>query len=229
MAESRVVVVTGATRGLGRAIVARLVEGGHRVIGCGRSLNAVKTLESQFAKPHRFDCLDVVDDEQVRAWAASVIDEFGPPDLLLNNAAIINENANLWDVSAAEFDAVIDVNIKGVANVIRHFVPAMIAREAGVIVNFSSGWGRSTSAEVAPYCATKWAIEGLTRAMAQELPRGMAAIPLNPGIINTAMLQSCFGSQAEHYPDADEWSRLAVPFILSLNVNHNGQPQSVTP
>ncbi len=229
MVETRVVVVTGATRGLGRAMVARLIEAGHRVIGCGRSLNAVKMLEFSFPKPHRFDCLDVVNDEQVRAWAASVIDEFGPPDLLINNAAIINGNANLWDISAAEFDAVIDVNIKGVANGIRHFVPAMVARESGVIVNFSSGWGRSTSAEVAPYCASKWAIEGLTQALAQELPQGMAAIPLNPGIINTAMLQSCFGSQAEHYPDADEWSRLAVPFILSLKAQHNGQPLSVTP
>jgi NADP-dependent 3-hydroxy acid dehydrogenase YdfG len=60
----------------------------------------------------------------------------------------------------------IDVNIKGVANVIRYFVPAMIERGSGVIVNFSSYWGRSTAAEVAPYCATKWAIEGLTRALA---------------------------------------------------------------
>jgi len=63
-------------------------------------------------------------------------------------------------------------------------VPAMVRRGQGVIVNFSSGWGRSTDAGVAPYCATKWAIEGLTQALAQELPPGMAAVPLNPGIIN---------------------------------------------
>ena len=122
------------------------------------------------------------------------------PDLLLNNAATINPNAPLWKVSADEFSYVIDVNIKGVANVIRHFVPRMIERGSGVIVNFSSGWGRSTSPEVAPYCATKWAIEGLTRALAQELPAGMAAIPLNPGIINTDMLQSCFGESADDFP-----------------------------
>ena len=71
---------------------------------------------------------------------------------------------------------------------------------SGVIVNFSSGWGRSTDAEVAPYCATKWAIEGLTQAFAQELPSGMAAVALNPGIINTDMLQSCFGGSASGYP-----------------------------
>mgnify|MGYP003338723052 CR=1 FL=1 len=69
------------------------------------------------------------------------------PDLLLNNAAIINRNAPLWTLSAAEFAAVVDVNIKGVANVLRHFVPAMLPRRSGVIVNLSSGWGRSTAAE----------------------------------------------------------------------------------
>ena len=75
-----------------------------------------------------------------------------------------------------------------------------------MIVNFSSGWGRSTSAEVAPYCATKWAIEGLSQALAQELPKGMACVALNPGIIDTEMLRSCFGESAASYPDAAEWA-----------------------
>src|SRR5205823_14154043 len=109
----------------------------------------------------------------------------GPVDLLLNNAALINRSAVFWKVPVEEFDRLVDVNIKGVANVLRHFVPAMVARRRGVIVNFSSGWGRSVSPEEAPYCATKWAIEGLTLALAHELPRGVAALPLNPGVIDT--------------------------------------------
>ena len=229
MADSRFVVVTGATRGLGRAMVSRLIEDGHTVAGCGRSTQAVAELEAEYGSPHRFDVLDVVDDGQVGEWADSVVSQYEPPDLLLNYAASINANASLWEVPVEEFDMVIDVNIKGVTNVIRHLVPAMIERESGIIVNFSSGWGRSASADVAPYCATKWAIEGLTQAMAQELPPGMAAVPLNPGIINTDMLQSCFGSSADHYPDADAWSRFAVPYILSIRPSQNGEPLSVTP
>jgi NAD(P)-dependent dehydrogenase (short-subunit alcohol dehydrogenase family) len=216
MAGARTIVVTGATRGLGRAMVERFVEAGHTVIGCGRSAKHVGELQEQFGKPHDFAALDVADDDAVRKWATRVLKEFGPPDLLLNNAALVNRNAPLWEVPADEFAQVITVNIIGVTNCIRHFVPAMVEREKGVIVNFSSGWGRSTSAEVAPYCATKWAIEGLTQALAQELPRGMAAVPLNPGIINTEMLQSCFGGSAHHYPTPDEWSRTAVPFLLQL-------------
>src|SRR5262249_47620774 len=134
-----------------------------------------------------------------------------------------NANAPLWDVPADEFDRLIDVNIKGVANVIRAFVPAMIARGSGVIVNFSSGWGRSTSPEVAPYCASKYAIEGLTLALAQELPRGLAAVPLNPGIIDTEMLRSCFGDGAASYPSPQRWAEKAVPFLLGLGLRHNGQ------
>jgi NAD(P)-dependent dehydrogenase (short-subunit alcohol dehydrogenase family) len=116
-----------------------------------------------------------------------------------------------------------DVNIKGVANVIRHFVPAMIGRGSGVIVNFSSGWGRSVSADVGPYCATKWAIEGLTQALAEELPKGLAAVPLNPGVINTEMLRSCFGGSAESFPTPDQWAKSAVPFLLKLGAKDNGR------
>jgi NAD(P)-dependent dehydrogenase (short-subunit alcohol dehydrogenase family) len=119
------------------------------------------------------------------------------------------------------------VNINGVANVIRHFVPAMIQRGSGVIANFSSGWGHSTSPEVAPYCATKFAIEGLTQALAQELPTGMAAVPVNPGIIDTEMLRSCFGESAGAYPTPKEWAAEAVPFFLALGPRHNGQSLTV--
>jgi NAD(P)-dependent dehydrogenase (short-subunit alcohol dehydrogenase family) len=120
-----------------------------------------------------------------------------------------------------------DVNIKGVANVIRHFVPAMVARGSGVIVNLSSGWGRSTSPEVAPYCASKFAIEGLTKSLAQELPAGMAAVALNPGVIDTAMLRQCWSDGASSYPKADAWAETAGPFILGLGPKDNGKSLSV--
>ena len=164
---------------------------------------------------------------QVRDWAKSVLSSGPPPELLVSNAALINRNAPLWEVPREEFSRVIDVNIKGVFHVIRHFVPAMIQNGRGVIVNFSSAWGRSTAAEVAPDCATKWAIEGLTQALAEELPPGMAAIPLNPGVINTDMLQSCFGQGAASYPGPQQWAARAVPFLLKLSSKDNGQPLSV--
>lgn len=223
----RRILITGVTRGLGRAMTDEFVRLGHQVTGCGRNAQAILALASSLGAPQRFDVVDVASDAEVQAWARDVIESQGVPDLLLNNAAVVNRNAPLWLVPAAEFDAVIDVNIKGVANVIRHFVPAMVKYRHGVIVNFSSGWGRSTDAEVAPYCATKWAIEGLTRALAQELPREMAAVPLNPGIIDTEMLRSSFGAAAGGYPSARQWAKQAVPFLLKLGPKDNGRPLTV--
>lgn len=221
------ILITGVSRGLGRAMTERFIALGHTVIGCGRNAKAIATLKNQYGPPHRFDVVDVTDDAAVKKWAKAVLAHHGTPDLLLNNAALINHLAPLWEVPQKEFDAVIDVNIKGVANVIRHFVPAMVARRHGVICNISSGWGRSTDAQVAPYCATKWAMEGLSQALAQELPRGMAAIPLSPGIINTEMLQSCFGTDAAGYPTAEQWAEEAVPWLLKLGPKDNGRSLTV--
>lgn len=223
----RLIVMTGATRGLGRAMAVRFAELGHTIAGCGRTSQAIEELRERLGPPHQFAAVDVADDGEVQAWARTVLSRLGPPDLLLNNAALINENAPLWQVTAEEFGRVIDVNLKGIANVVRAFVPAMIARRRGVVVNFSSGWGRSTSPEVAPYCATKWAVEGLTRALAQELPQGLAAVPLNPGIIDTEMLRSTFGDRAGHFPNPDDWAETAVPFLLTLGAKDNGKPLSV--
>lgn len=225
--SNKVVVITGVSRGLGRAMAERFIAGGCTVAGCARSAGQVQALQRQFGDPHFFSALDVSDDAAVSSWAATVIHKFGAPDLLINNAAVINPNAPLWKVSAADFDRVVDVNIKGTANMIRHFAPAMVKKGRGVIVNFSSGWGRSTDAEVAPYCASKFAIEGLTQALAQELPDGMAAVPLNPGIIDTSMLRSCFGESASSYPSPEEWAKVAVPFILAIGRDDNGQSLTV--
>ena len=216
------VVVTGVTRGLGRALALGLARAGHVVLGCGRTEPAVVELRDRLGEPHDVRVVDVADDRAVARWAESVVRGGGPPDLLVNNAALMNRPAPLWQVDAAEMDALLRVNVGGTASTIRHFVPAMIARGRGVVVNLSSGWGRVTSPEVAPYCATKWAVEGLTGALAQELPEGLAAVALNPGIIDTDMLRTCWGEDAAGHPTAEQWASSAVPFFLALGPEHNG-------
>ena len=226
-ATPAIILLTGATRGLGRALVDRFVDAGCTVWGCGRTRNTIDELSQRYPAPHRFAAVDVSRIEDVSAWAGALLADSPPPDLLLNNAALINRSASLWAVPSDEFATLVDVNIRGSYHVIREFVPAMIARGRGVIVNFSSGWGRSASAEVAPYCATKWAIEGLTKALARELPQGLAAVALNPGVIDTDMLRSCFGEQASQYAGPDEWSRRAAPWLLGLTAADNGQSLTV--
>lgn len=222
--DPKLIVLTGASRGLGHAMLEEFLNKGHTVAACARS----KIISgSKHANPKLFAILDVCNPAEVVAWAKFVIAEVGTPDLLINNAALINRSAPLWELTPEEFEPVVDVNIKGVFNLIRAFAPCMVQKKKGVIVNFSSGWGRSTSPEVAPYCATKWAIEGMTQALAQELPAGMAAIPLNPGVIDTDMLRSCFGNGAGSYPKPAAWAKIAVPFLLNLSPAHNGQALTV--
>ncbi len=219
------IVITGATRGLGQALVLGMAELGHEIHGCGTSEANVEALQKKVPQG-KFTVVDVTQEKSVASWARSVLGH-GLPDLLINNAALINKPAPLWEISEKEFSLLIDVNIKGIANVLRSFAPSMIAAKKGIIVNLSSAWGRSVSGNFAPYCATKYAVEGLTKALAQELPQGMAAIPLNPGIINTDMLQTAFGDGASSYHSASIWAKSAVPFILGLNAANNGASLTV--
>ena len=224
---SKLILITGVSRGLGYALTEQFIQEGHTVIGCARSTEAVEKLRSSFGSPHSFATVDVADEQQVKAWSISILKEYEPPDLLINNAAIINQPAPLWQISTEDISQLIDVNIKGVIHIIHHFVPPMVERKNGIIINLSSGWGRSTSPLVASYCTSKWAIEGLTRSLAQELPAGMAAIPLNPGIIHTDMLEICFGEEAATYTPISQWVQKAVSFILRLKPKDNGVPLTV--
>ncbi|QGJ71618.1 Short-chain alcohol dehydrogenase [Planctomycetales bacterium 10988] len=228
MATPRKIVITGVSRGLGRAMVEGFAQKGHQIIGCSRSMSAIEALQESLPNPHRFDCVDVSDWKAVSSWAQSVLQEGDLPDLLINNAAIINPNAPLWEMPVEAVGELFQINLMGTFHVCRAFLPAMVSRGEGTIVNFSSGWGRSTSPEVAPYCASKYAIEGMTKALAQELPAGMAAIPLNPGVIHTDMLQSAFGEGASAYPKAESWAKQAVPLILSFGPRDSGRSLSVS-
>jgi len=225
--DRRTILVTGATRGLGRALVEGFTARGHVVLACGRDAASIAELAARHGAPHDFAAVDVASDAAVERWARQLLASHEPPDLLVNNAGLIHRSAPLWELTANEISAIVDVNLNGVANVIRHFVPSMIDRGRGVIVNVTSGWGRSTSPHVAVYCATKWAVEGLTLALAQELPRGLAAIPLNPGIIDTEMLRRCWGAEAGSFPTPEEWARSAVPYLLGLGTKDSGRQLTV--
>lgn len=228
-ARSRTVLITGASKGLGRALALELAKRGHTVIGCSRTHDKLNSLQSELSSPenHLFLNADVKSNSSIEELARVVVEKKGVPDIIVNNAGTINRNNKIWEVPEEEFDAVIDTNVKGVANMLRHFIPLMIARKQGIIVNMSSGWGRSGAALVAPYCASKWAVEGLTRSVAKELPDGIAIVALNPGVINTDMLASCFGNSAALYQAPEAWALKAATMILNLTAADNGASLTV--
>ncbi|GAB4847444.1 hypothetical protein Ancab_026501 [Ancistrocladus abbreviatus] len=234
----RTVLITGVSRGLGRALALELAKRGHSIIGCSRSQDKLNSLQADLHSPssasssssdghHLLMNVDVRSNSSVEELAKVVMEKKRIPDIIVNNAGTINRNNPIWEVPVEEFDTVIDTNVKGIANVLRHFIPLMIERKHGIIVNMSSGWGRSAAAQVAPYCASKWAVEGLSRSVAKELSGSVAIIALSPGVVHTEMLESCFGSSANVYPTPDEWAPRAATMILNLTAADNGASLTV--
>ncbi|TKA07918.1 SDR family oxidoreductase [Bacillus thuringiensis] len=217
------VIITGVTQGLGRAMVDRFHELGWNIYGCGRSKDKIEELKKQYSKIHDFQVIDISDSQQVNNWANYILNRHKAPNLIINNASIVNQNAQLWKITAQEFENVMNVNVNGVVNVIRAFVPAMVVRKEGIIINMSSSWGREGEAELAPYCASKFAIEGITKSMALELPYGMAVVALDPGgSISTPMLKSCAPQYINESPTSETWSHKAIQYILNITIDKNG-------
>ena len=220
--NKKIIIITGVTRGLGRALSDQYLKMGHTVIGCGRNAEIIKKMSAKYPTNTDFQALDVSDYESVIIWANRIINSFGSPDFLLNNAGIMNNNRNLWEISKRNFSDVVDTNIKGIFNTVKGYVPEMINQNRGIIVNFSSGWGRTTSPKVAPYCTSKWAVEGLTKSLAQELPQGLSAVALSPGVIDTDMLRLCWGNSASAHEKPDTWAQRVAPYILKISSKDNG-------
>lgn len=230
-ARMRTVLITGVSRGCGRAMAVELARRGHTVIGTARSEEKLGSLREQCARlsrqPHLFTTLDVVSDGGVKELARQVVEAGLVPDIVVNNAAAINKNSKLWELPPEEVDIVLDANIKGTINVLRHFIPILIERGHGLVVNMSSLWGRTGAPDVVPYCTSKWAIEGLSRAVAMEVPPEVVVVALDPGTIYTDMLVSCLGSMAMQFPTPEQWAPKAVETILNFTTEDNGASLTV--
>ena len=220
---SKLVCISGCSKGLGRAMAIEFHKRGWKVAGGARNEAALENLKEEIGDLCFFQAFDVSKSEEVENFAQSVEEKMGVPNLLVNNAGIINKNAPLTQISPEEFASVLSINLGGIHNMIRSFVPRMEKRGNGIIVNFSSYWGQSTAPKVGPYCATKWGVEGLTRSLAQELPQGLATVAFNPGIINTDMLRSCFGDGASSHENPVDWAKHAVSRLEKIGLPDNGQ------
>ena len=175
--EGKVAVVTGASRGIGRAIARMLADAGAKVAGCARH-----------AAPGVSAC-DVGRAADVDRFAAEVLERLGPPDLLINNAGVA-ARALLEETPVESWDAVLDSNLKGTFLVTRAFLPALRGRRGSRIVNVASISGRQGTAGLTAYCAAKHGVVGLTRALAEELrPDGVAVNAVCPGSVDTEMLR----------------------------------------
>lgn len=128
---SRKIVITGVTQGLGEALAIGFIQAGHTVWGCGRTTASINHLAQQYTSPHHFSTVDVTQAQQVQAWADQLLQTDAPPDIVINNAGVINTVAPLWEVPEPDISDVLDVNVKGTINIIRSFLPSMKPKAKG--------------------------------------------------------------------------------------------------
>jgi 3-oxoacyl-[acyl-carrier protein] reductase len=190
----QVAAVTGAGRGIGRAVALKLAELGAQVVVCGRSRDALEqtavAIKEAGGKTSAIQC-DVTDRESVESLGRQVHDVFKRLDILVNNAGIFGASGRLQDLPPEEWEQILNTNLRGVYYCIRSLAPLMIATMAkgaggGHIINISALAGKNALPNGAAYAASKWGLNGLTYSLAEEL-RGhnIRVAVICPGSVNT--------------------------------------------
>jgi 3-oxoacyl-[acyl-carrier protein] reductase len=187
--KCKVAIVTGASRGIGRATALALARRGIRIALAGRDREALLAVEKEIGAGSIAVPTDVSDENAVAKLVERTSRDLGPVDLLVNNAGTL-VRASVVETEAVAWDRVLDVNLKGAFLCTRAVLPSMIERGRGRIVNVSSISGKLGTPLLSAYCASKWGLLGFSLAASEELKaRGIQVFSVCPGSVNTEMLQ----------------------------------------
>lgn len=185
----KIAVVTGAGRGIGRAIAVELVRIGARVVVASRSLSELEET-ARLAGSAIVVATDVRRKDEIQRLLERAASQLGPVDILVN-AAGIGVAGSVVDFADSDYDAVLDTNLKSIFLASRHVLPSMIERGTGHIINIASIAGKVGSANLAVYCASKFGVVGFTQALAEEVRQhGIRVSVICPGSTDTSFLGS---------------------------------------
>lgn len=205
MAEStqRVWFITGASTGFGRLLAEEVLKAGGKVIATARKIDKVSDLEAKYPETAKAFALDVTSEAQVDQVAAAAIAAFGRIDVLVNNAGYGVAGA-IEEVSEAELRPMFETNVFGLLRVTRAFLPQLRKQKSGHILNLSSIGGIVGGPGIGLYNATKFAVEGLSEALAAEVkPLGISVTIIEPGPFRTDFLGRSGVIAEKQIPDYD--------------------------
>ena len=222
--SGKVALITGGGTGIGRAVAARLSEMGARVTVVGRRPGPLEEIANDLSAAQAV-AFDVIDEMAVKDGISAATGRFGPVDILINSAGAA-ESAPFGRTTLDAWRAVLEVNLTGVFLVTRAVLPGMMERGRGRIVNVASTAGLKGYAYVAPYCAAKHGVVGLTRSLALEVAKkGITANAVCPGFTETDLLGQSVANIAQKTGAGEEGARKQL-----VEVNPQGrfvQPEEV--
>ncbi|HEV2709079.1 MAG TPA: glucose 1-dehydrogenase [Edaphobacter sp.] len=212
---NKVVLITGAASGIGRAAALAFAAEGARVVILDRSLDALEavqaSLKNEGSEVLAIAC-DVSSPDQVEGAIKQLVDRFGRLDVAFNNAGVENKAAPVHEIDLAEWDRILGINLRGTFLCMKHELAQMVKQSGGVVVNTSSGAGIRGVAGGAAYAASKHAIIGLTRSAALDYARQNIRVnAVLPGNIETPMMERFTGGDIQKAIDLEPVGRLGKP------------------
>ncbi|MBI4428947.1 MAG: SDR family oxidoreductase [Ignavibacteriales bacterium] len=197
--QNKCAIVTGGSKGLGKALAQKFISEGARVAICSRHKNDLETVRKQISSDGvlAVTC-DISNSQESQKFVEKVLDEFGHVDILVNNASRLGPRVSITEYPLNEWDETVQTNLNGPFFVTRLVLPSMIERKSGSIINISASVGKAGRAKWGAYAVSKFGIEGFTQVLAEELkPHNISVNCVNPGAMATAM-------RREAYPEEDQ-------------------------
>lgn len=229
--ENKVALVTGASRGIGRAISIALAQEGAQLILTGRDLSALNEtaqliIDLKGGPIPYVSCMDVLDSKEIQQSVDSALEMYGHIDILVNNSGVTGKSAPLWELTESEWDECIDTNLKGAFLVTKGVIPSMIDRTSGSIIFIGSITGKRPLANRSVYAASKLGMLGMMRTLALELAMHNIRVNLiSPGFVEGPRLDGVIAQVASRENIAPEemnakWQEM-IPtgkFVLPENI-----------
>ncbi|MGB0863863.1 MAG: SDR family NAD(P)-dependent oxidoreductase [Saprospiraceae bacterium] len=230
--DALTVLVTGATSGIGLAIAEAFAADGHKVIMTGRRAERLRAMQFQFMKRYGVSpqvlAFDVRNREELAAQFATLPEGWRDIDVLVNNAGLAKGFAPIHEGSYEHWETMIDTNIKGLLYMTRLISPLMVERQSGHIINISSSAGKEVYPNGNVYCATKFAVEALTKGMRLDLHQhGIRVSSVSPGHVETEFALVRFDGNADKAKIYDDFQPLTAKDVADAVVYAATRPAHV--